>query len=315
MLTVKETSNLVGLTAQRVKQILNENSWEFERGKGNNGIIKVPPTTVRKIVDHRNLEFKNHQVIAISSQKGGVGKTFLSTNVAIIAASRGLKVCLIDIDPESCSTNTLLPNDTDYSEIKTMLEVFKQDLEFSDVTMPSRYANLDIVPCKPKARKSEKITMMENPKHLVSSKIEKLKEKYDLIMFDLPPNFSTLTASCYMACDLVVQPCFPNVYSMESVDLTNADIEEECENYSARMPEVKIILNSFRSTEKASREVRHELEKNFNDQLIHFEIGKYQDVSNLINEGLSVIDTKTKATADIMKFVDYLCPLNDKVLQ
>jgi chromosome partitioning protein len=311
MLSINDVANLIGVSRQRVHQIIETNNLTVEKA----GIKRLPPETVRRILNIKGLEFSNPQVITISCEKGGVGKTFLSTNVAIIAALRGLKVCLIDMDPESCATNTLLPEDVDRLKLETMLEVFKDDLTFGDIAIPSRYENLDLVPCKPKARKAEALTIAENPKILVQEKIKSLKESVDLIIFDLPPNFSPLTASCYLSCDLVVMPSFPNVYSLESIELTMADINELCKKYDAKKPELKILLNAFRDSERASRETRHHLESNLKEELIPFEIRKYQDVSNLINDGHSVLDIKTKATSDILKLVDYICPLKERTLQ
>ncbi len=312
MLTAKEVSKLLDVTPHRVKQQINEMNWSIYRSSKTSP-IKIPSSTVRNLINSRDLTYNNPKVVTIASEKGGVGKTFLTTNTAIISAARGMKVCLLDFDPEACATNTLIPDGIDYKSMGTMLEVFTRDLNFSDVVIPSRYENLDLVPCKAKARRAEKLTYPENPKKLVSDKIKKLKETYDLILLDLPPNFSTLTAACYLASDLVIQPCFPNIYSVESIELTNDDIKEACEKYDAKVPEIKILLNAFRSTEKASRETRHVLEDDFKDHLLPFEIGKYQDVSNLINEGQSVIDVKTKATADLLTLVDYLCPVEKRL--
>ena len=310
MLSINEVANLIGISRQRVHQIIEEKNLPIKKV----GIKRLPPQTVKKILDIKNLEFDNHQVITIACEKGGVGKTFLSTNVAIIAALRGLKVCLIDMDPESCATNTLLKEGDDRLNLKTMLEVFKDNLAFGDVAIPSRYENLSLVPCKPKARKAEALTISENPKILVQEKIEQLRGSADLIIFDLPPNFSPLTASCYLSSDLVIMPSFPTVYSLESIELTMADISEMCKKYDAKKPKLKILLNAFRDTERASRETRHYLESNLSNELIPFEIRKYQDVSNLINDGHSVLDIKTKATPDILRLVDYICPLKSRVL-
>ena len=313
MLTVRECSNLLSVSPMRIKQIIQENGWKISRsGKHKVSKIKVPSETVRNLLDHRGLKYNNPKVITIAAEKGGVGKTFLSTNVAVMAAARGLKVCLIDIDPESCSTNSLLPDNADYDDMKTMLEVFNNNIDFNDVVIPSKYENLYLIPCKPKARRVERTTADRNPKKLISEKIASLKENFDLILFDLPPNFSTLTASCYLACELVIMPSFPNVYSLESVELTMADIEEVAAEYDAEKPETKILLNAFRSTEKASREVRHALESDFKEHLLPFEISKYQDVSNLINEGLSVLEASSKALPDLMALTDFILPLQEK---
>lgn len=313
MLTAREVSKLIDVSPHRVKQLINEMKWDVHRTSKTSS-IKIPSKTVRKILSSREMGYGDTQVVSIASEKGGVGKTFLTTNVAVIAAARGMKVIILDFDPEACATNTLICEDVDYAKMGTILEVFTQDRLFSEVIIPSKYEGLDIIPCKAKARKAEKLTYHENPKKLVANKLLELVGCYDLILFDLPPNFSTLTAACYLASDLVVQPCFPNVYSLESVELTSEDIMETCDKFDSKTPVIKILLNSFRPSERASRETRLALETEHKDKLLPFEIGKYQDVSNLINEGKSVLEVKSKATEDLLSLVDYLCPLK-KTLQ
>ena len=310
MLTVRQASDFLNLSYGRVKQILHENDLEFIKYDGiNNGLLRIPPETIRKMVNLRGYDYHCPKVLTLGTQKGGVGKTFLSTNLAVVLALRGLKVLLVDMDPEACATNTLLPSDADYMNLPTMLEVYKHGVLMEDAIVPSKYPNLDLIASKGKVRGIDRITLNQNPKKLMADKIKKLKKKYDLIIFDLAPNFTPVTASCYLCADLIIQPAFPNIYSLESVQLTLDDLKELCQEFDAPMPQTKILLNAFRASEKASRETRHELESKYKDQLLPFEIGKHQDVSNLINEGLSVLDTKTKATPDIVALANYVCRL------
>ena len=311
MLTVKETSSLVKLTPTRIKQLLKENEgWNIQRSRGQSGFIKIPHETIRNFLDHKNLSYVS-RVITIAVEKGGVGKTFLSTNVAVECSRRGAKVLLIDLDPEACSTNTLLPEDMDYQKIKTVLEVFTHDLSFKSTAIPSRYQGLDIVPCKGLARRVEKHVISENPKYLIANKLEGLRDSYDLIMFDLPPSFSTLVSSAYLACDEVIMPCMPTIYCEESVDLTISDIKDEAKKYDAKIPKIKILLNSFRNSEKASRDTRHNVEIDFRDLLLPFEIGKTADVQNNINEGVTVFEGKAGKDIrnDIRLLAEHICPL------
>ncbi|MBF0315596.1 MAG: ParA family protein [Oligoflexia bacterium] len=251
------------------------------------------------------------KTLAIATQKGGVGKTFLTINTAAILASRGLKTLIIDADPESCTTHSLVEQVP--PESLTMLEIYQHDKDFSEAVIPTKIPNLFLIPCKAKARKTERITISKNPKYLVANKLEKLKREFDFIFFDLPPSFSNLIASFYLASDLIIQPCEPTVYGEESVDLTIADIVEECKEYDCRVPEIKILLNFYRENERASRETREALQARYSDQFLPFCVSKSQDILNIINSGMTVVDAKTSATEQIAKLADFIAPITPKL--
>ncbi|MBF0300150.1 MAG: ParA family protein [Oligoflexia bacterium] len=253
------------------------------------------------------------KTLTIATQKGGVGKTFLNTNVAAMLASRCLKTLLIDADPESCSTHTLLPENISTTDLKTMLEVFQHDLDFADAAIETRIPNLSIVPCKAKARRTERFTIHENPKLLVKKKLEKAKQKFDVIIFDLPPSFTNLISSFYLASEMIIQPCEPSIYAEESIDLTFADIAEECERYECKHPDIYILLNLYRESERASRDTKESLEKRYKEKLLPFQINKSQDVLNLINAGLTTLDVKTSASEPISRLVDFI--FNKNIIQ
>ncbi|MBF0207749.1 MAG: ParA family protein [Oligoflexia bacterium] len=192
-----------------------------------------------------------------------------------------------------------------------MLEVFQHDLDFADVAIETRIQNLFLVPCKAKARKTERFTIHENPKLLVKKKLEKAKKEFDIIIFDLPPSFTNVISSFYLASEIIIQPCEPSIYAEESVELTFADIAEECERYECKQPEIYILLNLYRESERASRETKESLEKRYGEKVLPFQISKSQDVLNIINAGLTTLDVKTTANDQLSKLVDFIINVRD----
>jgi len=150
-----------------------------------------------------------------------------------------------------------------------------------------------------------------NPKTLLSGKMGGLSEKYDLIMFDVPPTFSKIISSAYLTSELVVMPTFPDAWSMESIQLTIDDIAEDAETFEAKTPEIRILMNKFSQNRTASKDAWSELIKNHQDRVLPFQIKDSADLQNSINNGVSVFEMKAarEVRDSIVSLADFICPI------
>lgn len=243
------------------------------------------------------------RIVTIAALKGGIGKTFLSTNVAVKISELGAKVLLIDLDPEGCATNSLMTEAQIFSkQKKTVYELFKYGLKFEEAIWKTKYDRLDIIPASLRVAKAEKIVGGKNPKTLLAHQIKNLD--YDFIFFELPPSFSTLSSSAYLASDLVVIPCTPNIYALESVQLTIEAVSEVAKEFEAMPPHFKIILNLFNPRRTASIDTLNILENDYNGVLLPFQIRESAEIQNAINAGLSIYEAK--CSAKILEGMDQL---------
>lgn len=316
MITPNECAEMLALSNMRVKQLIKQHYTEEEifRTKPENGQIRLTSKQIRKLILERGLSFQFTKAI-FGNEKGGVGKSLITLNVAIRRAQQGARVLIIDLDPESCATNFLLDDehfDTDYL---TMLEVFKnEDVTFKDAILPTRYEFLDIVPCRGKARRAERYTRDENLGKLMDEKLKGLEEEYDLILFEVPPTFSNIIASAYITSDIVVIPTFPDSWSIESVMLTLEDVEECANKWSRKVPEMKILLNKYRPDRTASKDAWETIMKEFGSYVLPFQIKESADLQNSINDGKTIFESKSpKIVREAITMLgDYVCPLVEK---
>lgn len=316
MITPNECAEMLAISNMRVKQLIKEHYSEDEifRTKPENGQIRLTSEQTRKLIFERGLSFQSTKAI-FGNEKGGVGKSLITLNVAIRRAQQGARVLIIDLDPESCATNFLLDNehfDTDYL---TMLEVFKnEDVTFKDAILPTRYEFVDIVPCRGKARRAERYTRDENLGKLMDEKLKGLEEEYDLILFEVPPTFSNIIASAYITSDIVVIPTFPDSWSIESVMLTLEDVEECANKWSRKVPEMKILLNKYRPDRTASKDAWETIMKEFGSYVLPFQIKESADLQNSINDGKTIFESKSpKIVREAITMLgDYVCPLVQK---
>jgi chromosome partitioning protein len=304
MLNVRQVSDILDVSPVRVKQILKENpNFVINRENSNNGIIKIPHSTVRNLLENKGLFYKK-RIVTIGMEKGGVGKSLLTINTAINLSSRGARVLIIDLDPEACATNHLAKKDLDFNSFKTIYEVFKHGLQIKEIVVETRY------PCRGKARRADRLVSDRNPKKLLKDQMKGLVD-YDLILFDVPPTFSKLISSAYLTSELVIIPTFPDIWSLESVQLTIDDIKEDSDNFEAIMPEIKILMNKFNPARKASQDAWDTLIEDYKTLVLPFQITESTHFQNSINEGFGVIETR--ANRNIKEQIDflsqYICPL------
>lgn len=248
--------------------------------------------------------------VTIGMQKGGVGKSFLTVNTAIFLAQAGHKVLIIDLDPEACATNLLLAEDISYETLGTVLEVYNGDcVTFADVIVKTRYAGLDLVACKAKARRVNKLVSGSNPKKLLTAKMAGL-EHYDAIFFEIPPTFSDIISSAYLTSRLIIFPTFPDVWSLESISLSMEDIQEECQKFDVDVPEFKILLNKYLAKRSASKETLEVLKQDYNEYLLPFYVKDSADVQNSLNEGKSIFEGHYSAEVrdSIQQLATYILP-------
>lgn len=310
MINVASASEILGISTHRVKQIIEEKKILCERsGAGNYARLIIPNESFRKLLSLRGFSYERN-IVTIGQEKGGVGKSLITFNIAVNMARRGAKVLIIDLDPEACITNLIITPRAGEGNFETIFEAIKYNKSFKEIIEPSRYDGIDIVGCKGVARRVERIVGDQNPKKILKSKMDGL-EKYDLILFDVPPTFSRLISAAYLCSDLVIMPTFPDSWSIESIQLTIDDIHEDCSEFDNKVPEIKILMNKFLPDRKASRDAWAVLSREFPNYLLPFQIKESAALQNFVNEGLSIFETSGYAEIKdaINNISGVICPL------
>lgn len=164
------------------------------------------------------------KVIAIANQKGGVGKTATSVNLAAGLASKGYKTLLIDLDSQRNATNTLLPSEKITTTLADVLvgDGERQSLEGAIYETP--IDNLDLVPSHIRLAKIERFIELEEQFRLKDG-INTLVD-YDLIILDCPPTLGMTLTQALLASDYVIVPIAGDYYSHEGVIDLNESLQK-----------------------------------------------------------------------------------------
>lgn len=159
------------------------------------------------------------KVISVINQKGGVGKTTSTYNIATLLAIKGFKVLMVDNDGQASLTLACGYNPLDLE--KTISDVYTNDEDLISTILETDIENLDLVPSTIKLTMSETLLINKFAREtIIKTKLSKLNDEYDFVLIDNPPHLGLLTINSLVASDYVLVPCATNslaTYALEDL--------------------------------------------------------------------------------------------------
>lgn len=203
---------------------------------------------------------------AVVNQKGGVGKTTTTVNLASYLATFGKKVLLIDIDPQS---NAGVGLGIDRSQIKDCLySVLIEGISPTDVIMKTNISNLDVLPSTPRLAGAEvELVGLEKRETRLKEAILTVRDLYDIIVIDCPPSLSLLTVNALTAADEVIIPIQCEYYALEGISQLTHTLELVRENLNPDLKIRGIVLTMFDPRTLLSAQVAEEARKYFGNKV------------------------------------------------
>ena len=235
------------------------------------------------------------KVIAISNQKGGVGKTTTSINLASGLAHVGKKVLLIDFDSQGNATQGL--NASQNNSQATIHSVLMEGVPIQQAIVPKMNPRIDIVPANINLAGADlDMDKMEAGKEeLLKKAIAPIRDQYDYIIIDCPPALGLLNTNALTAADSVLIPVQCEYYALEGLTQLLNTILLTQSVFNRNLTIEGVLLTMLDSRTNLGVEVTQEVRKYFKDKVYKTVIPRNVKLSEAPSAGLSIFDYDSRS--------------------
>lgn len=234
-MTIKDAADFLGVSTRQVYKRLIAGDLPFQK-TATSAYFGYP--TSRQLFRLQPAP----TAIAFQIVKGGTGKTSLAYSVAVRANLYGLRVLCIDLDQQGNLTSTF---GVDADSLPVMVDILAEGYSY-DEAITRVYPGMDLLASRIENALLDDVIKLKKFKldRVYKDALQKLKEKYDVIIIDCPPNLGQSVAAVTLAVDRVVAPVIPESYSLSGLAATKKAISELSENYKVNI-KLDVTINKF----------------------------------------------------------------------
>lgn len=211
------------------------------------------------------------RIIAISNQKGGVGKTTTAVNLGACLAAAEQRVLLIDLDPQGNATSGL--GIDKHVGSGSMYDVLVHEVSLADIVVQSELPFLQVAPSNTDLVGAEvELTSVLSREHRLADQVTALDADYDWILIDCPPSLGLLTVNALTAADAVLIPLQTEYYALEGLGELTRTIRLIQRRLNPRLVLEGVLLTLYDGRNRLNQQVSADVRRHFGDKVFETDI-------------------------------------------
>lgn len=255
------------------------------------------------------------RIFALSNQKGGVGKSTTTYNLARAAIVQGLRVLVVDADPQGNLTSIttavpLAPDALDLADVLTS----RSDDQATDAIVPGLWPGLDVLPSSDKLAqvRDELVTTGGGREARLRDALAPVVDAYDVVLIDCPPSLDLITLNALAAADRVVIVANASLFSADGIAKLRETIDTVNRYYNPSLTVAGVIVNQYESQTNHAQHWRGELGANIQPMLTP-EIPKHTWIREASEGGVGLDELGTRAATRLAEvYSSYLDTIREK---
>lgn len=228
------------------------------------------------------------KIIAIANQKGGVGKTTTSINLASSIATLGYKVLIVDIDPQGNTTSGLGINKADVEHC--IYDVLINEIPISKAILPTPIENMYIIPATIQLAGAEiELSQAISRELRLKKALHEARKQYDFIFIDCPPSLGLITLNALTAAGSLLIPIQCEFYALEGLGQLLNTIRIVQKHLNKTLEIEGVLLTMYDRRTNLSMQVMEEVKKYFQNKVYQTVIPRNVRLSEAPSHGQPIL--------------------------